>query len=201
MISNRIKICVHCQKEYIGCLKNQCMKCYDYNRRLSSKNPDIYKKNCKGCGIAFIAKFWCQTHCTKQCQHECHVIRRRSQYRKENNIPLDKPVEKRVKFGSGHICKKYGYKIRSKRGHPNASKNGRIYEHVLVMSEYLGRPILRGENIHHKNGVRNDNRIENLELWTTGQPSGQRVIDKIEWCLDFLKKYGEVEYKITKKFD
>ena len=45
------------------------------------------------------------------------------------------------------------------------------------------------------NGVRDDNRIENLELWTTQQPSGQRVDDKIDWAIKFLKEYG---YEITK---
>lgn len=46
------------------------------------------------------------------------------------------------------------------------------------------------ENVHHRNGDRLDNRIENLELWSTVQPSGQRVRDKIEYALEILTRYA-----------
>lgn len=60
----------------------------------------------------------------------------------------------------------------------------RIMQHVHVMEQYLGRRLDPGENVHHKNGIRTDNRIENLELWVTTQPSGQRVTDLISFVVE-----------------
>jgi HNH endonuclease len=59
-----------------------------------------------------------------------------------------------------------------------------ILEHRAVMQRILGRPLEPFENVHHKNGVRHDNRPENLELWTKPQPAGQRPEDLVDWVLD-----------------
>lgn len=100
------------------------------------------------------------------------------------HLPPRAPGRKRVALPKG-------YRTVKAHGHPNARSKDRIFEHVLVMSEVLGRPLREGENVHHKNGVRHDNRPENLELWVTNQPSGQRPQDLVAWAHEILNRYED----------
>lgn len=82
------------------------------------------------------------------------------------------------------------YKVVMAPDHPNAKADGSILEHRLVMSQILGRPLYPNENVHHKNGDGFDNRPENLEIWNTAQPAGQRPADKVEYAIMILEMYA-----------
>lgn len=90
----------------------------------------------------------------------------------------------------GRTVGKGGYILLWRPDHPRTQNRGYVAEHRLVMEECLGRYLLPGENVHHKNGNRADNRLENLELWNTSQPSGQRIEDKVEWAKQILGLYA-----------
>jgi hypothetical protein len=97
-----------------------------------------------------------------------------------------KPI--RRKDGSGWISPS-GYRKFYRPNHPNAGRSGAVSEHTIVMVEHLGRALKPHEAVHHKNGNRSDNRLSNLELWSTHQPPGQRVEDKVVWALEILALY------------
>lgn len=83
-----------------------------------------------------------------------------------------------TKTSAGYIDKS-GYRIVGYLG-------TKVLEHRLVMERHLGRRLSEKETVHHKNGQRSDNRIENLELWDSSHPYGQRLDEKVIWAKDFV---------------
>jgi hypothetical protein len=84
-----------------------------------------------------------------------------------------------------------GYKVLVNAKFPGATQPNQTLEHRMVMAQHLGRPLLPSENVHHKNGDRTDNRIENLELWVRPQPIGIRVSDAVLWAKEILARYDK----------
>jgi hypothetical protein len=95
------------------------------------------------------------------------------------DVLADVPVDTKAPKGSGSTTPN-GYRML-----------GDQLEHRIVMEQMRGRPLASDEHVHHRNGVRDDNRPENLELWIVRrQPPGQRVTDRIADALELLRRYA-----------
>lgn len=148
----------------------------------SSQSGSGYKCSCKEC-VEYSHGKTC-TNCDEKIgkgnkSGYCFAcIQKYDPERRKNHKLKSKNVQ-------GYVC------LYGKWEHPNSNKEGKILEHIYVMSEHLGRGIdtKNRENVHHKNGIRDDNRIDNLELWSTSQAPGQRVEDRTAWAKEWLLEY------------
>lgn len=154
-----------------------------WDRPIRSKN-NKHNGRCsvQGCKRKYMANGYCSTHY------------QRDRY----GADMDQPIRRVRKIGETRI-NKHGYIQRKIDDAPYKPNQNWELEHRFVMERALGRKLYPEESVHHKNGIRSDNSIDNLQLWTTAltdsfqkgmfdraQPNGQRVEDIISFCEEFL---------------
>jgi hypothetical protein len=126
------------------------------------------------CGKNFVAAGWLNTRfCSRSCGMRFagkHATR---------------------KSGEEHYAWKGGRHLRKRDGYVTVSVDGKqVLEHRIVMERELGRPLLPTETVHHKNGVKDDNRPENLELRAGRHGKHQDVDDLVAHAVEILERYA-----------
>ena len=158
----------------------QCKACGQYF------NPSSRHRKCPACRErTYKASFDKRCNCGKLIQQSSNKC-----------IRCNNDDKRGVYYGRSRYITKRGYVYVKQREHPRANKvTGFVFEHTLIMEKHLGRYLLPTENVHHKNSLKYDNKINNLELWTRGQPNGSRVSDLIQHAKGILDLYGTDETK------
>lgn len=162
-----------------------------------AKNPDGLNIRCKAClkvqrqnkRQSIADSFQCSvSECGKRATNKtpqgylCDMHRQRLYLKGEVGDAKSTFLHPGGRGSGAYYLHPDGYRVVGKPGQLKL-------EHRVLMEQLLGRPLEPHENIHHRNGVRDDNRPENLELWSTSQPKGQRWQDKAEWAIEILKLY------------
>ena len=132
-----------------------------------------YILTCKACDSPFLANIFHrrkQQYCSRKCSpHPGNP----------NGKPPVLKGDKNPRWKGGRQISR-GYVLIFAPDHPTRIGKMRkyVFEHRLVMEKMLGRILTEDETVHHKNGIRDDNRPENLELWASSHPYGQRAQEK-----------------------
>lgn len=146
--------------------RGYCQKHYRRWKRHGDPNHQPTPRSCTipDCDRPHRARGWCDTHYAAW---------------KRNGDPT---TRHQAPHGTGTVHPS-GYRYIRVPG------RGSVAEHRLVVEEHLGRRLRPDESVHHVNGDRLDNRLSNLEVWSTSQPRGQRVDDKVTWAITLLDRY------------
>lgn len=175
---------------YYPCSVEDCT-----NRKMGkgfcSKHYQKYKKYGNPLGGSGSGRVTIHETCTVDNCDKPHAAQRLCQMHYRRNALYGDPL---VSPGRQRSKKKYvnnnGYVLVYAPENSSSMVNGYGLEHRVIMAEHLGRPLLETEQVHHKNGVRHDNRLENLELWSVKQPTGQRPEDKVQYAIEILQQYA-----------
>jgi hypothetical protein len=172
--------CQKCEKAFIS--RHKQMFCSATCRSASQKGVARTNKiaTCGNCGKDFTRPM--RSNRKKCCSQSCA--------NKLGNSKRGSPGPKNGNWKGGKKNHAAGYVLQWVKG------RGHLLEHRLVMEKLMGRRLERYEEVHHKNGIRHDNRPENLELWVKRQPGGQRAKDLLEHARWILETYGPLEVNL-----
>ncbi len=144
----RSQACLLCQKPLLPTQLRYCSHACRDKAKIT-----LQQKPCEQCGVTMQVEaklLASKRYCSKACHNE----------------------SKRLKGPGARIRRQDGYIQIYYPTHPDASKQGLVLEHRLVAQEKYGRRILRTEHVHHINGIRDDNRPENLEIVSPSHHAG-----------------------------
>ena len=181
-------VCEECGKICIAKYKSQAKrfcshKCANMNR-WEQKPKAVTEVVCGVCGKTFDVRnsdHRMKNRAVKYCSKECAGIASRKGTNKEC------PICKTVFYTTRNVCcspdcateykkqmhqhKTYfenGYIIEYHNGY---NKKGNVKQHRRIMEDYIGRKLNDDEIVHHVNGIKTDNRIENLTIMKKGEHS------------------------------
>lgn len=201
------KVCEVCDQPFVArkgseraCSRKCGVKLGHRSREITPKKP------CATCGdpVSRTHQYYCSRKCAAQRKRRYCAVE-----------DCGRPSESRTLGMCGTHARRWmkdhplgGVRKAQAEGEHRVTANGyvnikvdgiRHAEHRLVMERAIGRRLESWENVHHKNGIKSDNRLENLELWVEPQPSGGRLEDLAAWVVEHYPALVEAELRIRKR--